>query len=213
MKPWDVAPLAERGDSSAATIHQAVGLALEHWEMLDGAASGLFAYLIGGRAFAAEAAYYEISSISMRLKMVKLVADRVLRPPSDISKGLDTLLQNVSQLAARRNDIAHGVATGFHGRGPHTGVYLTPRFDNLKKMDFVDELREGLPLPFNFHAYAYTSAQILAYAMIFDAFKQKLYALIRSIQEHYGERLARLPKSGEPLTLGPEDRRKPLRSN
>lgn len=192
INPWDVAPLADKGDDTAATIHQAVGLALSQWAMLEDFLARLFAMLVGSRFESAEAAYSQIINVGTRNTMILEAAKRVMLPPSALTSELKTLLSQIGNMAGRRNDIAHGVVCDFQLTTP-AGLYLTPSGTDYRKTNHnpIYQPRPALPTPFRFYAYAYTSAQIVGYTIHFQEYLLKTVDLTRRIEAHYARRLGR----------------------
>jgi hypothetical protein len=188
--PWDVAPLADQGDDDAIGIHQAVGLALTHWSQIETFLAKLFAMLVGSRFESAEAAYSHIQNVGTRNVMIREAAKRVMVPTSPLNDELNTLLDQIGKLSGRRNDIAHGTSTGFHGF-KHGGVFLAPEAMDFRKYSFHPLYRPqpSRPAPYDQFAYAYTSGQIVGYAITFQSYAMKVIDLMKRIEQHYAVRL------------------------
>lgn len=184
-KPWHVLPILAQGDAEAGPLYTAVGKALTQWERMDQVQANMFGILVGSRLGAATLAYGTISASSTRGGMVLAAAELVLRENAALQAETIRILQDIGELGARRNEIAHGVVSHStssyadeHGtvtRQDH-GHFLMPasyavKYRSKKKRDFGSPVTEA-------GKYAYTSAQVMVYATHFAEHYKRLVDLM-----------------------------------
>src|SRR5204863_6841070 len=128
-------------------------------------------------------------STSVRVKMMAAAAKRVLFPHSAVAQKFYKLLTDIEELGSRRNDIAHGVPTSVNAP-THRGFFLMPSFYSKKSGVLFDGRR---PMPFTIVKYAYTSAQILGYALLFREHEDRLREIMQEVVSHCGKQLGLLP--------------------
>jgi hypothetical protein len=117
--PWDVRPWAIDGEKNENDLFVAVGKALSHWELAEQSIAGLFTLVTVGRYFAPSApalqAYSSVASTGNRIRLVRAALEGWLREWSACPFGTNALapLTECDGWAARRNDVAHGLADMF----------------------------------------------------------------------------------------------------
>lgn len=207
QNPWDVAPILDQGDPTVDDIYMMVGAALTSWELLDQAQASIFGLLVASRFQAAEAAYGTIGSFSGRSDMVIAAAELVLWFNQPLLAELKIAVNSAGKLSGRRNEIAHGVATGYSTHGPgglvDHGHFLGPASYATRKKSQVWGWHSG-PGVWARGKYAYTASQIGEYANAFSATQRDLSALLFKIQDYCNQEW---PQTGlEPASLqSPED--------
>lgn len=219
-KPWDILPIESKGDDSPEGIYHAVGGALFLWERLEERQARLFAVLVNSRAGAAEDAYGIVQSPSSRSAMIGAAARAVFEPNDPLLLELRTLLNDIGQLAGRRNDIAHGLTLRFRSvhvkvgkteadedevtETPH-GYYLTSSSTNTRKRIAQDEVAErrqsGAQGAALYQKYAYTTRQIRAYGDHFSVYEDLVEDLTKRVKAHCDVIWPPPPKSLSPATL------------
>lgn len=173
--PWDVLPLAAHGDQEDSILYEKVGRALTQWENLEGTLGRIFGALCGARMHdeGAVRAFGVVAASSARLDMIE-AAFAVF--PGREKEGISALpaqLKRVGNYSARRNEIAHGVVSGFTENGAFRGYYLVPAYYNSRKrsplrsdISTPEEAKAAL-LAHGLGKYAYNSAQVDAYRQAF----------------------------------------------
>lgn len=196
------------GDQHPLGLFQAVGEALTAWEKLEAAQGHLFSTLVSSRAGAALAAYGAITSSSERGVMI-LAAARSVFSPAPVLEEIQNLIRHIGNLAARRNDIAHGAVTEFHAEGVteheptrSLGYYLAPNgYVTRKRGTPVDALTAADPsfehTPALFGTYAYTAVQVGMYAQHFRSHEARAYDVTKRIEAYCAQRWPGLPASDE----------------
>lgn len=187
--PWDVLPTEPHGDESFSPIYHAVGLSLSHWESLETQQGMLFSIIAAGGSAAAQAAYGTIVSSTGRTEMILAAAGAIPDLGESLYGELKTLMTAVGNLAGRRNEIAHGIATGFKINDWDRGFYLVPNTFNTKKRQSFRSPGILFSAELSDYKYAYTSAQILKYADHFIAQMKKIFDFNLKMAE------ARAPKA------------------
>jgi hypothetical protein len=172
--PWDVPPLPERGDDDADDTYKMIGRALTDWENLEVQLAHLYASFTEQpnrlEAFRAYGGYPAGSTIfAVRVAQLKKVAAAYfVNFPSQPNEGeFDDLMDRAQRLADRRNEIAHSVVDAMQW-----DPSLRPLYKHL-----IDEPAEFCAIPSyythrkfdasNRPAYAYTSKELIGYALAF----------------------------------------------
>jgi hypothetical protein len=187
--PWDIAPLAAQGDEEPVRIYHAVGLALSLWEGVETGLAHLYTTIINSESDAVLAAYGTVASGQGRLAMIVSAAEAERRViDAKLLGDLRTfLLTEISGLAARRNDIAHGQVTHFinalAGPRPIDGHYLTPPTYNTRRLRSLRDVVTVSGTPFDLYKYAYAGEQIEAYADCFFAYISKVYEMEKRVHQ------------------------------
>ncbi|WP_157072401.1 hypothetical protein [Brevundimonas bacteroides] len=186
---WAVAPFLEQGDESPSIIYHAVGQALSRWEVMDDQVATLFEALIASRKRAGFMAFGTVVANSARLEMVKAAALVVLRGETGgpLYAEVEKTLDEIGKMVGRRNEIAHGVVTGFSrtdgGETQHQGYFLIPAMYATRKNQIPKSYRFEDPA-WAMTGYAYTGAQIDAYASHFNNYLWRLIDLCGRIGTH-----------------------------
>ena len=132
-----------------------VGRALSSWERLEIFLAYLFSRLCEAETSAAGDAYGAILAHNTRNDMLKAAARaRFRQEKHHLTRALD-LLNRVRKLAARRNEIAHGIVLRHQLNKDDEGCYLVPPNYNINKRG-DDWGLQG--------KYRYTSEQIESFA-------------------------------------------------
>lgn len=113
---WDRPKTPAKGDKRERNTFAAVGSALTEWERLEHQLGELFVALVSSRSNEARRAYSAVIVNSARLTMIAAATEvfflhRTSTDMADLQKRLTKLVNTVEQIAARRNEIAHGVVT------------------------------------------------------------------------------------------------------
>lgn len=112
-KPWDPPPVPLKGDPDQQVLFAAVGAALSAWESLEERLSHTFELLVSpeGGSLSALRAYGSILTFRGRGEMIKAAAEGAffLKPDPDLPKRLKALIDEITNFATRRNEIAHGI--------------------------------------------------------------------------------------------------------
>lgn len=134
---WDERPFAETGSKSENDIFLAVGKALSNWELVEQSIAGIFTVVTVGVFFAPAAptlrAYSSVASSHNRIQMVRAAVESWLTEWKDCPCGQNALdlLSESQGWAARRNDIAHGIADRFIDE-IEKGWFLIPSIYSIK---------------------------------------------------------------------------------
>ncbi len=111
--PWDIPPLAARGNKYPATLYAAVGRALSGWELLELQLARIYAAFVGVPPIEAIAmpAYRGATTFGGRAAVIEEAAERhfIKHPDQAIENDFKTLICDARNFASRRNDIAHGI--------------------------------------------------------------------------------------------------------
>jgi hypothetical protein len=128
-KPWDIRDSSRQGDHTENEIFKSVGRALTEWENVENSCARLFAIFVSAhqqRAYHAPAvrAYGSIVGFTSRGTMLRLAAkayfDRRKDKKSIFAEEFKTLMDECSEYAARRNEIAHGSVESMFVTEKHT---------------------------------------------------------------------------------------------
>jgi hypothetical protein len=121
LKPWDPRPWPRRGDDSIEVLYAAAGRALSQWERYEGALSLLFsAFVSTALTPAARRAYSAVRTFEGRVDMLRAAAEAYFaeKPDSDLLRQFKDILQDATNFAPRRNDIAHAFVDHFMSCSP-----------------------------------------------------------------------------------------------
>ena len=176
--PWDIATISAVGEENEIPIYLAVGMALSSWEATEQALARIFGTLVNSRHFSAEAAFGLATSSGARLEMLLAAAERMLIWEADLLARLKAETVRVRNLAARRNDIAHGMVTGYSTQGEEGvtehGCFLVPPSYATRKWSHPFGITVGDHTQLK---YAYTAEQIHCYIAQFDAVRHELFSI------------------------------------
>jgi hypothetical protein len=182
--PWDVPPTLPESDMSFENLYRAVGEALSTWEGVENELAQLFAAFVGAEAnfknweatIPAIRAYGSVISFNGRADMIDAAAKGYFFVTKTVSFDLGPsipetryadLMKACRGFAARRNDIAHGMALlSLNEAGRVTGVYLQPGLFASKKNPLGKQ-----------PSYSYTTSQIRDFIKHFQelSFQVQIY--------------------------------------
>ncbi len=159
--PWGVLPTPAVWDRDIDDIYRAVGEALSEWERLEFACLELYIALLASKNLGAGQGYGSVVAFSGRIELLKtaFAAFPYTDQPgfADEFVGLGALLTEIDRLSARRNEIAHGVASDVTIGGRRGFLLLHAGYATNKQS--LDNHSLG--------KYAYGSGEILIYARRF----------------------------------------------
>jgi hypothetical protein len=136
---WKLPQPKERGNSSPAEIHQAMGEALTTWEGIEYLFVTLFCHFVEGRpSNAAARAYGAISSSQGRMEALDNAAEvyfRIHKVADELKARFKFIRNHFDKARGRRNDIAHAVTMDFQfgGGDDAAGVFLIPAMYGSRK--------------------------------------------------------------------------------
>jgi hypothetical protein len=196
---WDKRDPPEEGDPSIDITFAAVGRALSQWELFEGHLSLMFSYLIGSGYgnVAALRAYGSVESFRGRSKLIDTATEVYfrLKPNKDLEERLYSLTKVArNQAAARRNEIAHGIANLYvkpnpDGEEPEFhGYVLYPAYYATKKR----VLPETGPLEIVKMTYIYSSNEIDHFKNEFEKLADEALNVLTDLTSHDRIPLARL---------------------
>lgn len=197
--PWDILPTRDRGDDEPQALYLSVAKALTAWEFLDSAQGILFGVLVNSRAGSAESAYGMVISPASRADMVLAAASCLFAPGEPLLEEIETTVNQIRQMAGRRNDIAHGVINThrpllFKSDGSDSlGWFISPTYNNTRRSiphaEKVAMAHADIRAPSqHFHRYAYVSEQVDWYASHFTAQQERMRSLYRRVDQACKER-------------------------
>lgn len=168
--PWDALPTLPEGDLDEDRLFAAVGRALTQWEMFEGALGQIFNELCEAPGEGPFRAYGAVAAFTGRADMLQEAFEVARKRDHKQVSDLPALLKRARLLAARRNEIAHGIVTNRSGGGKNLGSYLCPAQYNSRKnlsaKDWEDAWDGVGTLPWRAR-YAYTAAQLDHYRQLF----------------------------------------------
>ena len=200
-KAWDSPPRPDEGDAGEEAVWAAVGRALSKWEDLEHRLSMIFGILVAPDADAlpAQRAYGSVLTFRGRKEMIDAAAGAVFfsKPDPDLAKALLSLMKEIGNFAARRNEVAHGsVATYFGPVGTKGGMppALLRRPDKatfvLRPPEYATNKTALEPGRFlmeqAYHApiYAYSSVEIGVFERHFVRLTQEAHDLYIRLYRH-----------------------------
>jgi hypothetical protein len=113
---WDRRPWPSVGDTSAQELFAAIGAALTEWEYHETELAKLFSILVSGkRSPIARRAFSAVRTFEGRAEMLQAASEAYFteRPDTSAQDQFKELIRRAKCLAARRNEIAHGIVAGF----------------------------------------------------------------------------------------------------
>jgi hypothetical protein len=163
-----------KGDPDPNKIFQAMGSALNSWEIAEVAFAYLFSDLAHptGYGTAARRAYGSVIAARGRREMISAAAETFfhLFPDKELEREFDEYLAIYQKAMARRNEIAHGVVHTPRGK---SGFYLEANNYGLKRgLDWQSP-------------YAYTSQQIAWLGQCFGRLRWNIEGFRRTLKEHF----------------------------
>jgi hypothetical protein len=175
-----------KGEPNTVLIHMEVGRALSQWEHLESGLTRLFQVLCETPHFAACRAYGVVESSFTKTVMLGAAADAFFarRDPFDTEyhKAVKSLFGACQGAQQYRNNIAHGIAVGFHlSDGTSSGYFLSPPSYATKKVKKIDP-REVYLLG---AAYWYNVSDIDHYTRRFSELLGETMKLIQEVNKKY----------------------------
>jgi hypothetical protein len=180
VNPWDIPPFPEHGDPSADLTFAAVGRAMSEWEELELYLARLYAKFLGIPPIKAIAIpeYRDVANFHSRATAIQKAATKyfVSHPNQDREGEFAQVLEDIRQLAARRNDIAHGVVKLWWNnketfsqavdRNEHMLVpstYSDKKFGNDREPSYLFRSIEIIQFVDHFHRYREELEAIIAF--------------------------------------------------
>jgi hypothetical protein len=115
--PWDIPPVPAKGDDDINITYASIGRALSKWEEFEEQLSYAFAIFCGGADEStepAQRAYGSVIAFRGRSDIIRSAAEAYfhLNPNEELLKEFNAIMVRAERLAARRNEIAHGIVKG-----------------------------------------------------------------------------------------------------
>jgi hypothetical protein len=171
------------GHATPEPIYTAVGRALSRWEHLESGLTRLFQILCETPSLAACRAYGTVESCSLKAQMLRSAATVFFdtrEPDAEHNQGFKDLVAAYEKAQEIRNNIAHGMVTGYMRVGARNhGYYLCPPSGATKKIK-----RENKPY-FEKIAYFYDANDIDNCAERFTSLLNEAMGLILSLNNKY----------------------------
>ena len=168
---FDRRPRRIQGDPTPTPIFTAVGVALTIWETLDGELGDLFDALTPTQKRIAHNWYANTESSSARFNMIRQQSRLHLHKNKDILADIEALINDCQNLAARRNELAHG---RIYGMGEQ-GFILGP--STVKRSNFPDRVAK----------FQYNSEDVRHYIDMFKVAQTRLHGIMRRLKREYDE--------------------------
>lgn len=175
-----------KGDETADKLYQAIGYTLSRWEEMEVAYSNLFAALVESKSGAALRAYGSIGSAHGRKQaLIDAASIYFLHAREEMVPEFEALADAFGLAAARRNEVAHGVAVNYAASDViGGGHYLIAAAYNTKRNDIGIDF--GMvtydPYTWNQTTYAYCSPQILEFSRRFELMGKEVSNFIRKMR-------------------------------
>lgn len=186
---FDRLPPNPVGSQDKNAVYLAVGHALSAWEELETEQANLFGQIVQGGFGVAVAIYGLSTSVTAKREMLDTALDWLMHENEGLAKEIKSALAMTGNLAARRNDIAHGQVHGLEiNRGMRLGYYLLPGMQATKKFKPLALVRRSEKGPMSTtdfmtktFAYAYTADQIDHYRDLFRAHAKVIKSLVGKV--------------------------------
>jgi len=194
-------PLKDKGAKSVDDIYQAMGYALNKWELAEEELANFFTVLSEANSsrslLAVRRAYGSIVSNAGRRTAIEAVADTYfgshLENPK-IKIPFDGLIENIGRASKRRDDIAHGKAIRLAVQaGQKTidhGAFLFPPDYNTERTNAFLKARshelDFTPITFMRAKYRFTDEDILSYAEKFSQLQDAIWNFTRTVTKRDG---------------------------
>jgi hypothetical protein len=165
---WVRPPKSKTGAKAGAFLHIGVGDALSSWEFVETATSMLFEVMIESNTVAAGRAYGSITGARARADVLRQAGDvyfSIRRHLSDkkdrafaetvkhMEACFNAYVANYASASARRNDIAHGIATELSTveDGRQSWFLVPPLYQSSRNVNWIEDdiklrTRTGLTL-------------------------------------------------------------------
>ena len=181
----DVPSPTRKGESDFVSIYTGVGKALHQWEHMESGLTRLFQVLCETPNFAACRAYGTIESSFSKSEMLRAAAEAFFakrNPDSENQSAIKELLSACKEAQQYRNNIAHGMAVGFHLEdGAHSGYFLCPPSYASKKVGTID--------PYEVYLlgakYWYNTVDLNHYANRFQELLSETMTIIQRVNKKY----------------------------
>jgi len=191
-------PIEPKGDENPLSTYASVGMALTSWERLDLIQCTIFGVLVNSREGSAEAAYGMASSTIARSEMLIAAAEMIINDRAELLQSITRSVKITNQLSSLRNNIAHGIVTGFtssitdengNTNSNSWGHFLIPPSTNTKKRISKEKrialMAEDFFYPPHYaNKYAYTSKQIDTIAEAFISHRKNTIELLLETQDY-----------------------------
>lgn len=186
LQPKEIFVPTKPGPDEPTSIFTSVGFALSAWERLEEELCGLFGAYLGAYHPAAKRAYGSIVSGAARIGMMKEVIESSysISQPEMATLHIKAMNQ-IAALAARRNEIAHGVVKHALVNNEGYGFCLYPSEYNTGKTHSIGEYfprarkttkRNNFLHHFlSLGKYVYTDVEIYKYASMFNVAKKDVF--------------------------------------
>jgi hypothetical protein len=224
-QPWDELPILPNGDATPEPIFESVGEALTAWETLESNLVGVYNRLIPSRNDAALAAWGALASSASRASMIVTAASYLFDDEEPIFRKLTQIINEIGQMAGRRNNIAHGIVTRVRasmtlkdsktrvveGHFLIAAYYMTKKnlspSQRMKRLQGDPETISPLAMK-----YAYTAGQIRASAQVFRTYVNKLAELMCELDVEIEKRWPSPERRVQELEREVEDLRTKLKA-
>lgn len=165
--PWDVRPLATKGDSSPEQLFQQIGAALTSWETAEYHLGELFDALVATPPSnrAAISAFAAVSSSSARTQLVQAAFEAAIAKEDLMHDQIADVIHSMIKLGPRRNEIAHGWV--FNSGG--SGCFLSPNNMSPKKW------KDGT------QTYLYNTDDVRHYVAAFTTLSNTIETVVNSL--------------------------------
>lgn len=175
-----------RGEPTTLPIYSAVGQALSQWEHMESGLTRLFQLLCESPSFAAARAYGTLESSYAKAGLLRAATDAFFGSKnainSELHRDMKLLFAAYEKAQQFRNNIAHGMAVGFHLKdGSHSGYFLCPPSYATKKVSKINP-REVYLLG---ASYWYKAEDIVHYANRFTELLAETMLLVQNINGKY----------------------------
>jgi len=185
---WARPPLPQRGDWSEAYLYECIGRALSAWEAYEVSLADLFAAFNSPslNLMLAVRVYGSITTNKGRIDILETAGEEYFKtvPNQDLYDEFQQVIKNTRNYAARRNEIAHGVVSGYTPSAGQSGSGLAlqpPRYATKKQIKDKRWPLDTRPV------YAYTSAEVLFFCNEFISLCPISYHLESEIFRYFEE--------------------------
>jgi hypothetical protein len=174
-----------RGEASPETIYVEVGRALSQWEHFESGLTRLFQVLCETPHFAACRAYGVVESSFTKSTMLRAASDAFFSRrnsfDTEYHKDMKKLFAVYQDSQQYRNNIAHGMAVGFHLLdGSFSGYFLSPPSYATKKIKDIPNQVYLFGA-----AYWYNAKDTEHYAKRFSDLLKETMKLIQDVNKKY----------------------------
>lgn len=188
---WDAPQWSgsKKGDPTPNAIYLEVGQALSTWERLETVIADMFLVMTRPGDTYNDAAmrrtFGSVENTIGRLKIITELAKIHFSPyyeEGEIKWQFDAYVSSIRISAQRRNEIAHGIATGFMRQSDHQEVFLiAPSYITARNYRKIGLLEFEKINAFSTSNYCYNSQDIASMSKKFLTLSQKIWDYIPSI--------------------------------